>query len=140
EIVMSWDRRSHRDAGGEIVVALGAGDQQDKTVLGKFSSWISDGALDDLVVAAFDQNVSHGTAQNLSLRDREKMSLALATGILDQHGVIEPVRLCQHGRRDLDQIVEGERLDQLRWRFWNRSQAAGKQSLRGRFNSLDQAM
>ena len=67
------------------------GDQLCEALVREFCAWIVDSALDDVVVAAFNQNVGDGVAQNLSFRNRQHMALAFAARVFDQHIVVQPL-------------------------------------------------
>ncbi len=97
-------------------------------------------ALDHLVVAALDQHVGDGAAQDPARRNRHQMRLALAARVLDQGLVVEPHRLRQHRTRHLDDVVEGERADGERRRGVDRGEAVGQQRLGRGFDVVDQAL
>ncbi len=88
-----------------------------KALVGKFRARIVDRALHHLGIAAFDEDVGNHVAQNFSFRDREQMALALAACVFDQHVVVQPLGMRQHGCCDLDFVVESQRIDQARRRF-----------------------
>ena len=137
---MPRQRRSQAEAGGEIVVPLGAVDQPGEAALGEFRAGIVQRALYDVVVAALHQHVGDCTAQHPARGDRHQMRLALAARGLDQRRVIEPLRFRQHGAGDLDRVVERERADGLRRRGVDRRQTIGEQGLGRQFNVHDQAL
>src|SRR6202790_2346308 len=78
QVVMSWYRRPYAETRRDVIVALRARDQVFIALFGKLRAWIADHALDDFIVAAFDQHVGHRVAQPLSDRNRQQVALTLA--------------------------------------------------------------
>jgi len=68
------------------------------------------------------------------------MRLALVARGLDQRFVVKPLRLGQHGSRDLDHIVERQCADRQRRRAIDRGQAIGEQRLGGILDVMHQAL
>ena len=64
--------------------------------------------MDDVAVAAFDQNVGHRFAQRPALGDGVEVLLALAAGIGEEVPLVEPFGQREHRPRDFDVIIEGE--------------------------------
>ncbi len=72
--------------------------------------------MDDVAVAAFDQNVGHRFAERSALRHGEQMRLAFDPGAGDERRVPEPLRLFEHWPGDVDIVIKGEQVDHVRWR------------------------
>ena len=68
------------------------------------------------------------------------MRLALVACSFDQRGLVEPLRLRQHRRCDLDEIVAGQRANCKRRSGIYRGEANGQQRLRGSLYVQDQAL
>ena len=71
--------------------------------------------MDDVAVAAFDQDVGHRFAERSALRHGEQMRLAFDPGTGDERRVPEPLRLLEYWLGDVDIVIEGEQVDHVRW-------------------------
>ncbi len=96
--------------------------------------------VDDLMIAAFDQNIGHVFGDRFPLRDREQMGLALDAGIDHQRIVVEPFRVPQHRTGDFDRIVKGELMDDLDRRVVDRRQTLRELGARGKLDLVGETI
>ena len=78
--------------------------------------------------------------KTLRVEIASKCAWLLLAGSLDQRLVVQPLGSRQHGRRNLDQIVQRQGAEGKRRRGIDRGEATGQQHFRGGFNVVRQAL
>jgi hypothetical protein len=81
--------------------------------------------MDNPLIAALDQDISHLFAQFQALGYRVKVVLTLGRGVFDEIVVSQAFRVDKNGLRNLDCIVEREGANENRGRIVNDGQPVG---------------